>query len=85
VAKAAATAADSLGYTNAARHLRHYLNNSGSDLTVNPKQIARDVPQFGKSVEQQLQNEVNFIVQKAAVGGGATTKQYPLLVRRNTV
>lgn len=69
VAKLAASAADALGYTNAARHLRHYLNNTGSDLQVDPARIARDVPQFGQSVQQQLRGEVDKTVQQAVKEG----------------
>lgn len=69
VARAASTAADALGYTNAARHLNHYLDNSGDDLTVDPARIARDVPQFGQSVEQQLDAQVNAAIEQAVADG----------------
>ncbi|MDH5824965.1 hypothetical protein QFW77_18520 [Luteimonas sp. RD2P54] len=69
VAGAAATAADALGYTNAARHLDHYLGNSGEDLTVDPARIARDVPQFSQSVEQQLDAQVNAAIEQAVADG----------------
>jgi len=39
-----ADTAETLGMTNAARHMRHYLNNTGASLTVNVDQMLRDVP-----------------------------------------
>ncbi len=69
VASLAATAADALGYTNAASHLRHYLGNSGDDLAVDPGRIARDVPQFQQSVQQQLDQQVNAAIEQAVAEG----------------
>lgn len=69
VANAASAAADALGYTNAARHMNHYLGNSGDDLTVDPARIARDVPEFSQSVQQQLDAQVNAAIEQAVADG----------------
>ncbi|MGH8910097.1 MAG: hypothetical protein ACRD0K_27275 [Egibacteraceae bacterium] len=37
LARSAATWADAIGWTHASPHLRHYLDNSGADVTVNPR------------------------------------------------
>lgn len=69
VAATAATAADALGYTNAARHLRHYLDNSGDVLTVDPTEIARDAPGFRRSVDLQLTREIDAATEAAIASG----------------
>jgi hypothetical protein len=75
VVRPAATAADSFGYENAARHLRHYLNNSGEDLDVDPALIARDNPKFAASVNQQLSEEVEDAIRRAS-GQAGTPVQF---------
>lgn len=65
----AADAAELMGLTHAAKHLRHYLGNSGEDLTVDPGQIIRDVPQFGQAVDQQLDAAVNAAIEQAVAEG----------------
>ncbi|WP_058835949.1 hypothetical protein [Luteimonas abyssi] len=65
----AANGADMLGFNNAARHLHHYLDNSGEDLTVDPARIARDVPDFQSAVQQQLDAEVNRVIEQAVADG----------------
>lgn len=57
-----ALVAESLGYTNAARHMRHYLGNTGSTLNVSVDNILRDVPTFQSaynSYEGEVRNKVN--------------------------
>jgi len=46
--------ADAEGRTNAARHMRHYLNNTGEPLDVDPGRMMRDLPRFRKAVEYDL-------------------------------
>lgn len=65
----AADAAEALGYTDAARHLRHYLDESGDDLTVDPDHIMRDVPSFQSAVDQTVATEIDRIEQDAAASG----------------
>ncbi|MGQ0774735.1 MAG: putative alpha/beta hydrolase [Pseudonocardiales bacterium] len=69
IAKKAADAAELIGYTDAARHLRHYLSASGDDLTVDPDHIMRDVPTFQAAVDQTASAEINRIAQEAAASG----------------
>ncbi|WP_434581849.1 hypothetical protein [Carbonactinospora thermoautotrophica] len=52
--EAAATAAEAMGRTNAAHHMRHYLGNSGETLYVDPGRILRDCPDFRTAVENEL-------------------------------
>ena len=61
--------AEALGYTDAARHLRHYLDDSGEDLTVDPDHIMRDVPSFQSAVDQTVATEIDRIAQDAAASG----------------
>ena len=49
-----AATADAVGLTNAARHMRHYLSNSGETLEVDPGRIMRDAPGFRREVERRL-------------------------------
>jgi murein DD-endopeptidase MepM/ murein hydrolase activator NlpD len=42
------------GRTNAARHMRHYLNNIGETLKVNVDYMLRDLPDFNKLFETQI-------------------------------
>jgi hypothetical protein len=56
-----ANAAELIGYTDAARHMRHYLDASGDDLEVDPGRIMRDVPTFKSAVDQTVGNEVGRI------------------------
>ena len=70
-------AAEALGYTDAARHLRHYLDESGDDLTVDPDHIMRDVPSFQSAVDQTVATEIDRIAQDAAASwqGNYLTEQ----------
>lgn len=54
LAGALATAAEVLGYTDAARHLRHYLANSGDDLEVDVERVIADVAAAQQQVDSQL-------------------------------
>jgi hypothetical protein len=67
--KALATAADAAGYTNAARHLRHYLNNTGEDLEIDPDRIARDVPEFAEFSKKQAHQAAMKAAQDAIDAG----------------
>ncbi|NJM62212.1 MAG: hypothetical protein HC849_21640 [Oscillatoriales cyanobacterium RU_3_3] len=42
------------GSPNAARHMRHYLNNTGETLKVNVDYMLRDLPDFKKLFETQI-------------------------------
>ena len=61
-----AAAADAAGMDDAARHMRHFLGNSGEDLNVNPENILNDLPDFkDKSqivFERQVLDEANQII-----------------------
>ena len=50
--KAAAEYAEVRGWTDAARHLRHYLGGSGETLAVEPERIVRDEPAFERAVKE---------------------------------
>lgn len=51
LADAGAGFAEIIGYTDTARHLRHYLDASGEDLVVDPAAIMRDVPGLERRVD----------------------------------
>jgi uncharacterized protein YukE len=69
LADQAATAADSIGWTHAAQHLWHYLDNSGDPLTVDPDQIGRDVAPFQHTVDQTVTEQMRRIADEAAANG----------------
>jgi len=54
-----ANLAESIGYADAARHMRHYLDGSGKDLKVKPESMLRDMPQF----KQQAKSDLNSFIQ----------------------
>jgi hypothetical protein len=51
LAKRAADAAELRGWENAARHLRHYLGNSGEPLEIDPARLLRDIEIFRTRAE----------------------------------
>ncbi len=53
-----ADGADAVGLDNAARHMRHYLSNSGDTLTVSPEAMLRDMPDFQQKVQQTIQYDL---------------------------
>lgn len=66
---AAAQVADAAGWTHASAHLRHYLGNSGADLTVDPDQIARDVKDFRGDVEKTTAKQIKQVVAEVHADG----------------
>ena len=56
-----ADAAEALGLTNAARHMRHYLENSGTPLEVSVDAMLRDLP----TLRQKYQLEMGLARQRA--------------------
>ena len=74
-----ALAAESIGLVNAARHMRHYLGNTGSPLTVNVDQMLRDVPSFQEAanhLEQEARAEANKKI--AAMGATPSNTNFSL-------
>jgi uncharacterized protein YukE len=65
----AATIADAAGWTHAAKHLNHYLNNSGDTITVNPDEMMRDAGQFRAEVDKTVTNEMRRIAAEAEANG----------------
>jgi WXG100 family type VII secretion target len=53
-----ANAADSAGMDDAARHMRHFLNNSGEDLSVSPEDILNDLPAFKEISQTAFQSDI---------------------------
>ncbi|GAA2813711.1 hypothetical protein [Saccharopolyspora taberi] len=51
---AMAGAADAMGYTNAARHMEHYLTNTGEPLQVDPGLMLRDSAGFRENLQEEL-------------------------------
>lgn len=56
-----ADAAEALGYTDAARHMRHYLAGSGEELAVSPEEMLGDMPEF----QQQVARDVSTLLYQA--------------------
>ncbi|MDQ3404536.1 MAG: hypothetical protein M3548_14290, partial [Actinomycetota bacterium] len=65
----AAAAADSIGWTHAAKNLEHYLNNSGDDARVDPNAMMRDAPGFHGQVDKTTAGELRRIADEAAANG----------------
>ena len=53
-----ADVADSAGMDNAARHMRHYLNNSGTELDVSPEAMLRDLPGLREKANQTFEYDL---------------------------
>lgn len=53
-----ADAADTIGMNNAARHMRHYLGNSGDTLWVDPARMAADMPRNAALMDAAFQQDV---------------------------
>ena len=53
-----ADAADAVGMDDAARNMRHYLNNSGKNLSVSPEDILSDLPDFKKRADIAFQADI---------------------------
>ena len=53
--------ADVRGYDNAARHMRHYLNNSGSVLTIDYSQLINDVPYAQETRDYEINLAIDYI------------------------
>ena len=50
--------AETLGLDDAARHMRHYLNNTGDTLLIRPEELMRDMPQFQNRVDYTFKNDL---------------------------
>lgn len=53
-----ADGADAIGLSNAARHMRHYLGNSGQTLWVDPARMAADMPRHAAILDAAFQRDV---------------------------
>ncbi len=53
-----ADAADAMGLDNAARHMRHYLGNTGETLQIDPAQLASDIPAIGAEMDTAFETNV---------------------------
>lgn len=62
VAGAVVMAADALGYTNAAAHLNHYLNNSGNPYTINVDKLMHDIPSVNAAANALAEKEIRKVV-----------------------
>ncbi|HEY1012962.1 MAG TPA: WXG100 family type VII secretion target [Herpetosiphonaceae bacterium] len=57
-----ADSADALGLDNAARNMRHYLNNTGAEQSVSPEQMLTDLPGFREKANSTYQTEIVDVV-----------------------
>jgi len=70
--------AEVYGYTDAGRHMRHYLNNTGDDIILRPERLMRDMPAFKDQVDNDLkffQNQIQTSMQKE-YNDNEVTKQF---------
>ncbi|MBE7451439.1 MAG: DUF4157 domain-containing protein [Kofleriaceae bacterium] len=82
-----ANAAEGMGLTNAARHMRHYLNNSGATLQVSVDSMLRDVESFRTAYDTELGEARAQADERIAAMGDVTSEQTFTLTgeRRSTV
>lgn len=59
-------AADAAGIVHAADGMRHYLNNSGEDFSINPDQAMNDVPGLKRHADLLVFNEIRKIAENPA-------------------
>jgi Flp pilus assembly pilin Flp len=64
--KVAADVAEVAEWTNAARHMRHYLGESGETLSIEPERIVRDEPTFERDVRADARSLVADAQRQAA-------------------
>lgn len=57
---AVARAARIKGYSNASKHLIHYLQNTGKTLTIAPESIMKDLPNFKQAARALVQNRATL-------------------------
>lgn len=69
LARDAAAVADTIGWTHAAKHLNHYLDNSGDDMKVNPDEMMRDAGGFRDQVDKTTAAEMRRIAEEAKANG----------------
>ncbi|MFP4413735.1 eCIS core domain-containing protein [Coleofasciculus sp.] len=67
-----ADTAESLGMTNAARHMRHYLNNTGTELNVSVDQMLRDL--LGLQARFQTEIETATAEANSQIAAGDPTQ-----------
>jgi hypothetical protein len=70
-----ATVAEGMGLTNAARHMRHYLGNTGDPLTVSVDNMLRDVPAFSTAYDTELDEARQQVHTRLAGQGPVTAPQ----------
>ncbi|HCB76883.1 MAG TPA: hypothetical protein DEP91_12060 [Sphingomonas bacterium] len=58
-----ADAADAMGLDNAARHMRHYLGNSGETLSIDPKAIRADIPAIREEIDASFETDVRAVAE----------------------
>lgn len=77
VAIGAMLGADAIGLTNASRHLRHYLDNTGTDLTISPDQMMHDDPGLKNKVDGFATDAVRPIVADPSNRGKSVSFDMP--------
>ncbi|MGQ4599587.1 hypothetical protein [Nocardia sp. R6R-6] len=66
VAAEAVIAADSKGWTHAAGHLNHYLENKGTGLDPKVDELLRDVPDADRAANKSAETEIRRIASEAS-------------------
>jgi hypothetical protein len=61
VAYRAADAADAIGMNNAARHMRHYLGNSGATVNIDPSKLRDAIPRIGTAMDANFNSQVRDV------------------------
>ncbi|MFB9428219.1 WXG100 family type VII secretion target [Streptoalloteichus tenebrarius] len=69
LAAKAAVFADSVGWTHAAKHLWHFLDNSGTPMSVSPDEIIGDVPEFRTEVDKAMAAQMRRLAEEAEANG----------------
>ncbi|MCP2278373.1 hypothetical protein [Nocardia amikacinitolerans] len=69
--------ADGLGWTHAAAHLKHYLENTGKDLTLDPDQIMNEDPTLKQKADKVVTDYVRYLASDPANHGKTIPFQVP--------
>lgn len=70
-----ALVAESMGHVNAARHMRHYLGNTGATLQVSVDNMLRDVPSFRGAYDREEDEARLQVADRIRAAGAATAPQ----------
>lgn len=79
-----ALAAETMGLINAARHMRHYLGNTGANLRVPVDFMLRDVPAFAAAFDDEFQEAKTQVSDRLGANPVTTHQNFQLTGPRSS-